>query len=785
MRIFGLSCLLFAFGLPALLGGAETGPPMTDITKGLKLIDEIDTTKVAPDFESEDGGSGVHPVAGREARVMVPGEKSKVMAYVLGKGKGLEPGKAYVIDVEYPDDVPRTMFFANRGADYTRGISTGSATGDVRSQFAEPSVESLAYPQSGQWKDARQFFFLLNKFQGVKSVRDPKPGCRPYKPEDGFHFVIFQPKKINDPRSEGAAIGRIRLYEVPDPQALYARINYPPDGLPRRHIFWREEMADQIIQTDNPDIQAVNDSIDWYEQKMRMAKVLGINTFAKDLLEFGFNQGWETDDGNWVIEAQPPNRDLWTRLALKAGEEGMELMPYYEYKTGIGMAPDSLAKQRRAHKLYHGQLSVNGNKEWYTGVYWTEGHNGDITDPDTLADAKRMMDKTVLKFKDVAKFAGVWFRPRNTHLPISFAPAALERFKTDNSNDADAQAVSQEKLIESYQGDRVLYDKYIAWWFKKRAAFLAAIQDYLKKGLNQDDVQVLFTSYVGEAVPTVHSKGQFYGHPGLVTDDPQWWLDYANTFEESWWKYHWMPTPYEKVVEDDLYREAITENPPIIHNLNSGNVEQYHSAPPADPENYKDIEGVMMTFPIGRLFILANPQLLEDFRAKSGLTVMRHYPLNEEHEEENVEPSPFDHLVGYISVDSDRAGDHLMLQQARAMAYGDPRNIGYLSGSSFSTWNPEVMRRFNQAYLALPALPSKVVTGACADPDVVVREIPTQGKGTYYFVVNTSMEGKKNVTIKLPGVKEAIDLVSGAKIAAAPLKLDMDSAQLNSYHVGP
>ena len=33
---------------------------------------------------------------------------------------------------------------------------------------------------------------------------------------------------------------------------------------------------------------------DWYEYKMRQMQFLGIDTFTKDLLEFGHNQGWDS-----------------------------------------------------------------------------------------------------------------------------------------------------------------------------------------------------------------------------------------------------------------------------------------------------------------------------------------------------------------------------------------------------------------------------------------------------------------------------------------------------------
>lgn len=777
--------LRFAFSLLVLATtpviGQVAAPPVAvktgvaDLTAGLKLIDEIDPATAKPAYESAEGASQVVPLLGREARVLPPAEQARVMAYVIGKGKGLTPRKAYVLTVDYPDDVSRSIFLANRGGDLVRGWATGKAFGDVRSQFVEPSVESLDYPQTGQWQTFKQYFHLLDRFQGVKGFRSPEPGSRPHEPKEGFHVAIFQAKQLNDPRSEGAAIGKIRLYEVQDPTKLYTTINYPPAGLPRRHVFWREEMSDEVIQGTGSE-RGVEDSLDWYAGKMKMAKVLGINTFTKDLLEFGHNQGWESGDQDWVVNAQPPNRDLWTRLVPLAKAEGLEILPYYEYKGSIGMAGDSFAKQKRAQKLYHEKRG-----ERYTGIYWTEDHNADLTDPETLEDAKRVLASTVVQFKDEGKFAGIWLRTRNTHLPVSFSPAAIDRFKADNPGDDLSQSASQETLIASYEGDKVLYDKYLEWWFGKRAQFLTALRDYLREQLGQKDVQVLFTPSVSEAVPVLHRENEIGGHPGVVTDDPGWWKSYAGEIDDGWWKWHLMPLEFQEAVDKNLFAQVLKDRPPAYENGD----EHFHSAPGPDPLRYRDIENVQMTYPIGRLFTVSNPASLEDYASPSGMTVVRFYPLNEESEDPNSTPSPFDHLMGYICVDTDPAGPNMMLSQARAVAYGAPRNIGYLSGSSFSTGFPEVMRRFNQAFLAVPALPSKVLEGAASNPEVIVREIPTPKNGTYYYVVNTSMHPAPGVTVQLPGNVPPLNLVTGVKSSGNTLTLDLDPAGLLAFRVGP
>ena len=443
---------------------AETPAEFDRRLDTLPVVDEIDPSVQPPAYQYPNDASRVGTLLGRPARVLPPGDGPKVMAWVIGRGRGLKPGAAYLLEVDYPDDLPRTLFIANRGADLVRGFATGSATGDCRQQYVQPSLESLDYPQTGQWQRHRMIFFLHDRFQGLYAQRDPRPGGRPFGPADGFYVIIFQSKRLNDPRSQGAAIGRIRLRAVPDIAALYPEVEFPPDDLPRRRVFWREEMADEAVQARDVNGRGVTDPLDWLLFKARMARLLAVNTFAKDLLEFGFNQGWQSGDPNWVNNAQPPITDLWDRAVPRIAALGLDLLPYYEHKGAIGLKearPLSLGWQRRAEKLYHNLPNTR-----YTPIWWTEDHNADLTDPDTLADARRLLDRTVIAHKGKAHFAGAWFRVRDNHLPVSFAEATVARFRAAHAGDSLTQSTSRPTLIASYEGDRRLYDRYIAWWLR-------------------------------------------------------------------------------------------------------------------------------------------------------------------------------------------------------------------------------------------------------------------------------------------------------------------------------
>lgn len=744
------------------------------------VVAEIDPVGTAPVHEFPPGASVATNLIGRPARWLPPRDEASGMAWVIGRQAGLKPGSGYVLSIEFPDDVPRALFVANRGADHVRGWATGAATGDVRRQYTQPSLESLNYPQSGSWQRYRNLFVLHHRFQGLKSQRDPQPGGRPFAPDDGFHVVLFQSQRINDPLSHGVAVGRIRLHAVPDLAALAAPEPDLPPGVPQRRVFFREEMGDEPVSGRNPEDRACADPVDWFVWKARVSRALGFHTFAKDLLEFGHNQGWDSGDQNWVVNAQPPLADLWDRLVPRIAREGMDLLPYYEYRGALGWnraTPPSLGWQRRAEKLYHGRPNTN-----YTGTWWVEQHNADLTDPETLADAKRVLDATILKHRDKARFAGAWFRTRGNHLPVSFAEAALARFRADASNDL-AKAVSREELIRSSEGDRKLYSAYVEWWLGRRAAFLSGLQEYLARGLNQPGVALLFTPWPGEPVPLLRDPNSgTAGHPiQIATDDPNWWDAFARSQPgSSWFRWAYVPTPFEQVLSRNLYGYSLefreTISPPPWRS------EDYHAAPNADPARYAAVAGVSLTFPIGRLFTVARGDLLETYRGGAGLALIRHSTLNEDNPADASYTGPFGGGVGYACVDVDRAGPLVRLQEARAVANGDPVNLGYLCGSIFSTGFPGAVSRFNQAYLSLPALRSRRLGDACGDPEVVVRQMDTPASGSWFAVVNTSMHEKRAVEVRLPGGK-LIDLLERKQVADRPLRLDLYPGELRSYRL--
>lgn len=765
----------------------------------LTLVDEIDTAIVEPRLQLPASATSTTTLLGRTARVMPMTTEPKAISYRIGENKGLVAGAKYLLEVEYPDDVPRATFIANRGADFVRGFATGTAIGDSRKTYTLSTLESLAYPQTQTWKSYRQLFVLHERTTAdVYTQRNQMCANRTLLPANGFDVLLFQSYDRNDPRSVGVAVGKIKLWRVNDATVAPPIFTPVPSSLKQRHLYWREEMADEAAIGDTVNKRAFDDPINWFDAKMTLAIALGFDTVGKDLLEWGHNQGWDSGDSDWVNNPGPPAamqgwKNIWSRVVTRAGERGLNVIPYYEYSGSIGQCrgtscgDKSLGTQRRVARLF-------GNPgDFYTGIPWTEDTAVDITDPAAITDFRKMLDLTVVAHKEKANFLGAWLRMRQTDFPMSFSTATLARYNAENP--------SAPRTLQQLRDTPSSRDSYYSWWYNRRKAYLVGMRDYLRQATGSASAQMLFGAYPQETVPNSH-RDATGSYVNLVTDDAAWWTAYRNSlsggFQANWFPYNWYAISPAEALSLRVHNWGLNRFLPAV----SGSEETGHSAPPADPENYATTAGVAMNFPFGNgLFTVNDAATLARFTdAEGGQYLTKHFPLNEDNGGPNSkqwswetmscttgyaveDEHPFRGLVGYVSVAVDREGPYSMLAEARALANGNPYHIAYLESSSFSRGFPEYVRRFNAALRSLPAVPAVTVAGATTTSEVVVRAYATPNDGTYYAVINTSLVAKSAVTVTLPGTGSVSDLLARAPLASNQLRFDMYSGEVRTFKV--
>lgn len=738
--------IAFSLAVAAALGAGAKTVNLPVYGKS-EVIDEVDCT--AADHQFADypaGASKVEDVLGKACRVLpVQADKSSYLKWRLGEGKGLKPNGAYVVVIEYPDDGPRNYIVRNYGNNSRRSFYTGTATGDAwEANIVGHHPESLKIPQTGKYQAWTALTFLGEK---ASNLREDGKQPQLVIAKDGFDIVLAQYKSQHHPGTLGVAARRILLCEIVDEKAAYAKINFPPAPLPRRHIFWREEMAD--FEMGDGGLCPMNGGLDWIEQKFRTMKIFGQNTYMKDLLEFGHNQHWNCNwkhgqpggkSAQWMWGSNGGNADVWSRaVPLAVDTYGFDILPYYEYAGAAGNPQFALGPQKRAEPLNLDNKPKDQKN--YTHIWWSDGKlRVDITDPETLEELKYVLEGTILRFKeqvDKGGFVGAFFRPRPGAWPVSFADKTRARFAQEANGGAQ---VSRQDLMSN----RALYDKYLAWFGQRRAKFL----DDLRKYLEQNGVKNAITILENDVSEPGYGLAD---RPGLITDDV-----------ESWKKI----LPGKNIV--DINEPAIVNNHLYLKALKApaytwGLWEWQHACPMTDPEKYTDLKNIWISMSFNNLFSVMDPYCLAAFRNGNGTaTIVRHFGLNEHMVE--------DRLFGYAMADFERAGRACMIAEVEAMAKGDPVNLGYLMGSVYTRGFPAPVREFNLNFLALPALPSKIVAGASSDPEVTVREIDCskQGQGTYYAIVHTGRTPKANVAITLPkGAKSATFLADGAPAALA------------------
>ena len=360
--------------------------------------------------------------------------------------------------------------------------------------------------------------------------------------------------------------------------------------------------------------------------------------------------------------------------------------------------------------------------------------NADLTDPRTFEDFRKMLEVTVIDEKDNANFVGIWLRQRVSDLPISFSDATLARFRKNGT---------REQLI----ADKELYQSYLDWWYLQRKVFLEKIRDYLRKNLHPDS-DLLFTTDNSEAGKSLN----WPNNNTVIAESPDLFknIDLGKT----------SVAPLIDAHYKNWQLTALTSPFPTW-----GQWEWQHSVPLNDPAKYKKAPGIFLTQTINRAYT-ADPDVFDAFRSIDGLAAIRHYSLNEDATQVGKDKR----LVGYFVADVDYAGPFVMLPEALSFAHGDPHYFGYLASNNFNRGNPDIVRRFNANYLALPALPSKVDDSLSKLPHLIVRRIDTENHGTYFGIVNI---GRKPQTITLKGYRDALtnQPLANSTITLAPCEL--------------
>ena len=707
----------------------------------LTLVDSIDCgTDNAHSFRDfPSGNSYVSNILGRVCRVIhhVPKnsankESGAYISWRIGADANLVPNAPYLLVVDYPDDAPRSATVMNYGAPSRRGFHTGATIGDAESPpYVMNFPESFNVAFSGTYQRIEQVMFPCEKPEVYDGT-----GSRISLADDGFDLSFALFPKDDAPGSLGVAVASIRLYRITDESFLKAEINYPDESLPRRVITWREEMSD-----DNGHA-AYTDPLDFYRAKSKLMDALAINTYSKDLLEFGYCQHWDPtfhDYGDGWMNYNYENRNVWGGVTEIMGAAGHWLLPYYEYAGGRG-AWNSLGNKMLATPLKNGGL--------YSNASWVDECRVDITSAAAEEDFKKILDCTILRYKDNAKMLGSWIRNRG-QMPISFHEDTVKLFCKETGKAEDS--VTRQSIASAGESSDI-YKEYRAWWYGKRAQFLEKMRQYLVDN-GVEGAKSFYTSTIGET-------GEYANN---------WWGDTVVS-DSTAWQQMLAATGQEKNDNGDTRLNRISVGS-ATWNYKAlclegdwptwGNYEQQHAAPHDDPENYTNSVDVALTYPFNRVYTVVGGDC-DRWRDKNGdLFLVRFHSLNEN----AMYDADGRAMCGYYTADFEKAGPACMLSELWAMAISDPNMLGYLCGFNMARNYTLPARKFNQNFLSLPATKSEVVNGQGGywGAALTVRKWTTPA-GNYFAVINTSGNSysSTNIVFALPSGGTVYETVSHA-----------------------
>ena len=708
---------LFAALMLALPAAAATVPGL-EAYGDLTLVDEVNcATDTTHEFhEHESGASSVQTILGSPCRVLPhPAANAGFFSYRLGKGKGLVAHDMYLLVVEYPDDVPRTANLLNRAMNSRNGWHTGNSVGDtlVAHIVGMTHPESLDVPLSGQYKQLEQVMFLNEKvfpYDTTDSYIDAV--------QNGFDVIVHVFEQGDALDSAGAAVRAIKLYHVNDESAIRATIKYPTGDVPRRHVTWRDEMGKHNLYTCN------DDPFDNLRMKMRLMKALGIDTWSRDLFEFGYNIFWDVSYDNnghsdWMWPGDHP--DYWGREMAIYREAGIYLLPFYEYsgaRRSGGFGVDGNA-EHKCTPMDRGGYGGHYNL-FVSNANGASNANIDLTSQDAYTEFKAILNCTILRYKDQANFIGAWIRNRGS-MPVSFSETTRNRFCADTgraSGSVTIEALTNKSSDSEYWRHickmnqfPALYQEYRTWWYGKRRDWLVAMQGYLENG-GLAGAKVYYCGESAEAGPSPHNLAFYDNYYDFLPRENSAWdaCGYSGT-----------KTTIEQGAEIyetyGLRTDSMTWYPD----------EYNHACPRNDCETYTNVSDVALCYPYNCVYTTL-PPLAADYRNGSGdLFFSRHFCLYE----------GCGNGVGYFTTEMDRVGRAIMLPELHAMAHQDPTVIGFMQGGHLARNSTKEFREFNENFLSLPAIKGTLVRGGSWSDAVTIRKYATPA-ATYYAAINTS-----------------------------------------------
>ncbi|MBR0057205.1 MAG: hypothetical protein IJP66_07730, partial [Kiritimatiellae bacterium] len=497
-----------SFATAMLAAALASAAARADIVAGLEEFGEltlVDSVECATDASHQRrdypaGRSFITNILGEACVAMrhvaksetaLGNESSSYLAWRIGKG--VVPNDPYILAIEYPDDAPRSATVMNFGNWTHHGFATGFAVPDCMSPpYVAQVLESYAIPLSNEFRTFKEVMFPMQQCQQVESA--VKDNALLFDlPQNGFDvvFALFPQEDSTD--STGVAVKSIRLYHIDDYTAAAPEIHYPIGNAPRRHVTFREEMGDNYAMQGYPSGKKALA----YQAKARLMTLLGVDTLSRDMLEFGYLQGWDSsydgsgNNGNFAarketvqtVRAIVTDADSGVATTNSAKYTSYESAGWYDGPTGQIDDHTVITVTTNTYNGYHHWASSSetwgeiiafmaeeghyilpyyeysgsrgsygwgsqgrrpmmlntegyGSGQGWSNQSWINAATADLTEEGTRADFEDILNLTLLRYANTPAYTNMFlgaWMRNRAQVPMGFSDRAVARFAADEA----------------------------------------------------------------------------------------------------------------------------------------------------------------------------------------------------------------------------------------------------------------------------------------------------------------------------------------------------------------
>lgn len=723
----------------------------------LKLVDTIDC---ATDFTHEKHPYLESAFGDHKQDYMTPGTKANVLvssilgkqareanwswfAYRIGRGS-LKAGKFYLLRIEYPEDKPRySPIEIQVGQNYMDvGWKNGISSGDV--------YENWPLSQSWQYYDVIVPLDKETTATGGTGDGSAERGFWVYfmdKRKPGYYFT---------PYSGGAAVSTIKLYEI-DPASNAPRVILPPEDLPRRvmTVDWERQ------PTSDP-VAIVN-----------YAKLMGYSAVSPVILKWG-----SSNFGNPLAGYNSAAVDAAHYLVTKDYVPASAIPPEPAVSGAASVHVQYLEATKMLGVDYIPRFEYGGSLDLPSSA-WSVGADGsfakanrfakwgaNLLDPATFADLRNFMDSFIKPYTATnPQLIGALWRIRSDRMQISYGPRDVALFCKETG--ATPPPASTDAELAKWASTGALAADYTNWWHEKRRDFHQKLVNLLRS--YRSDLRLYYYNWDSDKFslmePDLNSSA-FYQQISALGGQRAYDVDRQK-------RATYTVADYLSV----LFNGNFSASFPSVHRPEA-NWADYALR----PWLYGNVTGIELLAPVNSLAYAQFPDYINYFKTNDGVAVSNAIPYDEVGARE---PNP--KYEGNMMLPG--RGPFSMAMELLSYYYGDARTLTY-TVYTYGRGFADAHRRFAQAFRALPAIPSTVVTGT--PNDVAVRLYPTLSDGTYVGIAYKGYSGRA-LEIELPGTWNratvVTNLVTGEVVRTVIIDgklhftLQTGPMELNALHI--